>query len=84
MSRDCRACGHRPDGHNLDVSPLTVAQHYGDFLDGYVLDEANTLLALRFYVPVRLTDLLMIDLAMRELLARFTLDFADTIGGGHF
>jgi len=63
----------------LDVSPLTVAQRYGDLLDGYVLDEADASLASGFDVPVRQTNTLMTDLATREQLARFTLEFADSL-----
>jgi len=61
---------------SIDASPLSVAGHYADVLDGFVLDETDAALASRFDVPVRIAPTLMRTLADKERLAREVLDFA--------
>lgn len=65
----------------LGASPsaLNIAQHYGDLIDGFVLDARDRQLASRFSVPVHVTDTLMTSLADRERLARETLAFAASL-----
>lgn len=43
----------------LDVSPLSIAKHYGDLLDGFILDSRDGLFSERFQIPVQTTDTLM-------------------------
>lgn len=60
----------------LEASPLAVAGHYADLLDGFVLDETDAALAPQLDVPARITRTLMRTLADKERLAREVLDFA--------
>jgi LPPG:FO 2-phospho-L-lactate transferase len=66
----------------VSPSPLTVARHYGDLIDGFVLDVRDRHLAPGFDVPVHITDTLMVSLADRERLARETLAFAAAVRSG--
>jgi LPPG:FO 2-phospho-L-lactate transferase len=43
----------------IEVSPLSVASHYGDLLDGFILDSRDSSLADQLTIPVRITDTLM-------------------------
>ena len=43
----------------IEVSPLSVAEHYGDLLDGFILDSRDAALADRFKIPVEINDTLM-------------------------
>ncbi|MGH8258098.1 MAG: 2-phospho-L-lactate transferase CofD family protein, partial [Steroidobacteraceae bacterium] len=60
----------------VEVSPLSVARHYAEFLDGLVLDEADAALASSFDIPVRVAPTLMRRLADKERLASEVLEFA--------
>ncbi|MBV2234998.1 MAG: 2-phospho-L-lactate transferase [Sterolibacterium sp.] len=67
----------------ISVSPRAVAQHYGELLDGFVLDardaaSENQLTALG--LPTLVTDTLMKTLDDRIRLARAVLDYARTLG----
>ena len=64
----------------LEVSATAVARHYGDLIDGYVLDHADAASAGGLAVPVSLAQTLMQTLADRESLARAVLATADAIG----
>ena len=61
------------------VSAVEVALHYRDFLDGFILDEADAPLAPALDMPFTLAKTLMHTLADREALARGVLDFAGTL-----
>ena len=63
----------------LPVDAVTPARHYGDFLDVYVADEADTAAVAGLDLPVVLTRTLMRSLADREELARTVLAAADTV-----
>jgi LPPG:FO 2-phospho-L-lactate transferase len=63
----------------LSVSAVTVARHYRDILDGFVLDEADAPLAPELDMPFTLAKTLMRTLEDREALARRTLEFADAL-----
>ena len=57
-----------------------VAAHYGDLLDGYVMDAVDAEEAARIRGPrVALAQTLMKTLDDREALARMVLDFADSL-----
>lgn len=58
-----------------------VAAHYGDFLDGFVIDPADADLHLPTGIAGFATPILMRTLADRESLAREVLTFADRIAG---
>ncbi len=60
----------------IEVSSLSVARHYADVLDGFVLDEVDTALAPRFEVPVRIVPTLMQSLEDKKRLAQQVLEFA--------
>lgn len=67
----------------ISVSPLAVAQHYGELLDGFVLDvrDADVEAGLAAIgLPTLVTDTLMKTLDDRRRLARETLDYARTLG----
>ena len=63
----------------MPVSALGVAEHYGDLLDGYVIDEADADQAKdieRMGIAVHVTRTIMHSLQDRLDLARTTLEFA--------
>lgn len=62
-----------------EVSAAEVARHYGELLDGYVLDEADAEIAATLPVPAIVTRTLMVSLADRVQLATTTLAFADRL-----
>jgi len=64
-------------GRAVDV--LTVAEHYGDILDGYVIDTVDSALASRLDIPVIACPTLMRSLSDRENLAKAVLEFADRL-----
>lgn len=67
----------------ISVSPLAVARHYGELLDGFVLDVRDTALAAGLAaigLPTLVADTLMKTLDDRRRLARETLDYARTLG----
>ncbi|HEX3431602.1 MAG TPA: 2-phospho-L-lactate transferase [Rhizomicrobium sp.] len=43
----------------IEVSPVAVAAHYGDLLDGFVLDSRDAVFVDRFRMPVEVADTLM-------------------------
>ena len=63
----------------LPVSAAAVAEHYRDFLDLYIADEADAAAVSGLEVPVVLAPTLMQSLADRAALARSVLAAADTI-----
>ncbi|HVY57200.1 MAG TPA: 2-phospho-L-lactate transferase CofD family protein, partial [Xanthobacteraceae bacterium] len=63
----------------LEVTAAVVARHYGDLLDGYVLDAEDAAQAAVIDIPSIATQTLMRTLADREALARAVLGFTDTI-----
>jgi LPPG:FO 2-phospho-L-lactate transferase len=56
-----------------------VAAHYGDLLDGFVLDEQDRGLHGTLGVPTVVTRTVMVTLADRIELARTVLEFFDTL-----
>jgi LPPG:FO 2-phospho-L-lactate transferase len=63
----------------LPVDAAAVAQHYRDFLDGYIADEADDGTVGALDLPVELTSTLMVTLEDRENLARTVLAAADRV-----
>lgn len=63
----------------LDVSPLTVAQHYGNLLDGFVMDCADAAVSDRVAVPVCVAPTLMHTLQEKERLAREVIEFSQSL-----
>jgi LPPG:FO 2-phospho-L-lactate transferase len=57
----------------LPVGAASVARHYGDLLDHYVIDEADAGAVTGLDLPVTATRALMQTLADREALARVVL-----------
>lgn len=64
-------------GHAVDV--LTVAAHYRDLIDGFVIDTADAEMASMLEVSVEVRPVLMRSLADRERLANDVLKFADRL-----
>lgn len=60
----------------LGATAASVAAHYEDILDGFVLDEADAAEDGALSMPTRVTRTLMTTLEDRVALARFTIDFA--------
>jgi LPPG:FO 2-phospho-L-lactate transferase len=60
----------------LPVSSASVAERYGDLIDGYVVDPAD---AEGIRTRLHIAPTLMTTLADREVLARTVLGFADSL-----
>jgi LPPG:FO 2-phospho-L-lactate transferase len=67
---------------DLPLTPLTVAHHYGELLDGFVLDEVDRGSAADFACAVQVCDTVMVSVADRERLAREVLAFAAQLRKG--
>ena len=63
----------------LPVTAVAVARHYGQLLDGYVLDQADASDNIELKIPVVPTNTLMLSLEDREALARTVLAHADRV-----
>jgi len=60
----------------VPLTPLAVAQHYGELLDGFVLDEVDRADMADFACAVEVCNTVMVSLEDRERLARQVLAFA--------
>jgi len=60
----------------IPVAADEIAHHYGELLDGFVLDVRDAALRARIARPVHVTDTLMLTPVDRVRVARETLDFA--------
>lgn len=63
----------------IPSSAAAVAAHYGDLLDGFVLDEQDRDLDGTLGLPTVVTRTVMVSLADRIALARATLEFLDRL-----
>lgn len=63
----------------LEPTALSIAQHYGELLDGYVVDETDKACCGDLDIPVIATQTLMLTLSDREALAHTVLDSAGTL-----
>ena len=63
----------------LKVGAETVAQRYGDLLDGYIVDHRDAALVAKLPIPTIAANAFMVSLADREQLAKMTLAFADEL-----
>ena len=63
----------------IETSNRAIAAHYGDLLDGLVVDEADHAVELPRGLPTQAARTLMQSLDDREALARTTLEFADRL-----
>ncbi|MBV1959898.1 MAG: hypothetical protein KUG53_04110, partial [Pseudomonadales bacterium] len=62
----------------VSVDPVAIAKHYGDLLDGLVIDQLDIEQAQVIRangLPVLATDTMMIDLKVKQSLAKQVLDF---------
>ncbi len=64
---------------DIPVNPLSVARHYADFLDGFILDDADVHHAGSLEVPTLVTGTVMKTLEDRDALARDALSFAQRL-----
>ncbi|MBV1915122.1 MAG: 2-phospho-L-lactate transferase [Pseudomonadales bacterium] len=72
----------------LDVpaTPAAIAAHYGDLLDGMVIDQLDSSQAQTIRstgLPVLVTDTMMVDLQIKQSLATQTLAFALSLSGSN-
>jgi LPPG:FO 2-phospho-L-lactate transferase len=58
------------------VTPVTIAAHFGDLLDGFVLDHEDEAAANHMRLPALVTGTIMHDLDSKTRLAKAVLDFA--------
>jgi LPPG:FO 2-phospho-L-lactate transferase len=63
----------------LETTAAAVARHYGDLLDGYLVDRGDAGIAASCGGEVRSAATLMVTLTDREALAREVLAFADSL-----
>jgi LPPG:FO 2-phospho-L-lactate transferase len=63
----------------LHVGAETVAERYGDLLDGYIVDHRDASLVAKLPIPTIAANALMVSLADREQLAKMTLAWADEL-----
>ena len=68
----------------IAVSPLSVAQHYADVVDGFVLDSRDAALADLFTTPVTIVDSLMATPDACDRVARSALEFAHRIAANRW
>jgi len=59
----------------VPATAAQVAAHYGDLLDGFIVDRADAAVADHLDLPTVVTGTVMVTLADREALARTTLEF---------
>jgi LPPG:FO 2-phospho-L-lactate transferase len=64
---------------NVPATAAEVAGHYGDLLDGFVLDEQDAALHNALAIPTVVAQTVMVTLQDRIDLAQGTLDFAHTL-----
>lgn len=69
------------DELSIPATAAAVADHYGDLLDGIVIDHADAAEAKALSVPCLVTRTLMMTLNERDNLAARVLDFADGLHG---
>jgi LPPG:FO 2-phospho-L-lactate transferase len=65
---------------DMPSTASAVAGHYGDLIDGFILDEQDAALDGTLPVPTVVTRTIMITLEDRIALARSTLDFIERLG----
>lgn len=63
----------------MPTTAVAVARHYGDLLDGFVLDQQDARSTDTLSLPVAVAQTLMHSLADRDDLARTVLDFAASL-----
>jgi LPPG:FO 2-phospho-L-lactate transferase len=64
---------------NIDVSPVAVARHYGELLDGFVVDEADAHCIPELGIKAIATRTLMHTLADKQALAAEVIRFAQSL-----
>jgi LPPG:FO 2-phospho-L-lactate transferase len=62
-----------------EVTPQTIAAHYGALIDGFILDQTDASDAAGFLTPVRLENTLMTDRAVKISLARAVIAFCEML-----
>lgn len=67
----------------LPPSAITVAEYYGDLIDGFVVDSRDEQLAKAMPVPSLAIDTLMVSVKDRERVARSVLTFAQELKKTH-
>lgn len=66
-----------------DISPLTIAEHYGDLINGFVLDEQDRnqqkSIAKSVKVELMVTDTVMNSIEIKRNVAKAVIDFAQKL-----
>ena len=65
---------------DMPLSASAVAEHYGDLIDGFVLDVQDSDLHNTLNVPTIVTQSVMVSLADRVALGRVAVEFLNTLG----
>ena len=68
----------------LSITTATIAGHYGDILNGLIVDESDADSVIDLDIPITSTRTLMVSLEDRERLADAVLRFADELVGTDF
>ncbi len=63
----------------VPVTSVSVAQHYGDLIDGFVIDHSDAKVADEIEVPVCIAETLMTSLETKTALAQAVLAFAEQL-----
>jgi LPPG:FO 2-phospho-L-lactate transferase len=61
------------------ISPLTVLDHFDDLLDGFVIDQQDSILARGINIPLLTTDTIMGDGDSKRRLAKAVIDFGRSL-----
>jgi LPPG:FO 2-phospho-L-lactate transferase len=65
------------------ISPITVVDHLGDVLDGFVIDTQDGELSEAVILPALVTDTIMSDLESKAELARAVVEFGLSLRANH-
>ncbi|MBX3001063.1 MAG: 2-phospho-L-lactate transferase [Caldilineaceae bacterium] len=65
------------------ISPVTVVDHLGDLLDGFVIDAQDRDLCEAVILPTLTTDTIMVDLESKAELARAVVEFGLSLHANH-
>jgi len=64
---------------DVPVTSVSIAHHYGDLINGFIIDQCDAKVADEIEVPVRITETLMTSLESKTALAQAVLAFAEQL-----
>jgi hypothetical protein len=65
------------------ISPITVVDHLGDMLDGFIIDAQDGDLSEAVILPALVTNTIMKDLESKAELARAVIEFGLSLRANH-